>query len=953
MNLFGKSTILFLLVVSCICNSVHAQKLPTKSKFNHSKEDLYKLFADPESKYRPYVRWWWNGTRVDEKEIVRELDLMKMIGIGGVEINSIRYPGDIDTLGYAERPYLSDEWARSVRFAADACKERGLVCDMIGGSGWPFGGEFLPEDKQLQMLTVETVDIDGGSSGKTFSIGRDEILKRSNPPIMSANPNPRKEVVYLRLMPKKVSQFTEGVYLDKLASNENITFDVPAGEHVLYCFIMFKGYMDVIEGAPGARGPVLNHFDKSAVKYYLDLLSGKMNFNSPEMKGKIRAAFVDSFELEGANWNNTLLEEFEKRRGYSLIPYLPYVIRKIGHMGDPLEEKYGSEFSAQVTEDVINRVRNDFERLQIELFKDNFIDTLNEWCHSNGLQSRVQAYGRALHPLESAMYIDIPECETWMRDHMGKIMNDRDSYSGRAHSMANKFVASGSLLAGNGIVSCEEITNVVYIFNTTLEEIKVAGDMSNISGVNQSILHGFNYSPKEAPFPGWIKYGTYFSENNTWWPYLKNWLDYKARLSAVMQNSVQQADIAILPPLEDMWSTLGQQRDPFPRLWHPAYAHDLWENLHENGNGCDYVSEHILQQSTIKNGQLTFGPRSYKTLLLMEVESLDPQTAEKLYEFVSKGGKIVCIGMYPYKSVGLKDASQKSTAVKSVIDKIVSKYPNRFVRIDAPSSSVSLTKWYQDVQKDLALTPYVQIDNPDKFLTQNYYKAGDRDIFFFTNLSIERSQDVQVVFPDAAKGKQAWIWDPETGQRYLLPQQGLKQELHFGPAESKLIVFDKERKGEIYKTLAVESTDPVIVSGVWGVKAVHANKSMQEFQIDKLTDFNSLPFPWFRHFAGEIFYSIDVDIQNPETINVLDAGLTHLGVTELILNGEKIGVRWYGDRKFDVSGKLLPGKNKVTIKVTTLLGNYTKSLTDNRPAQRFAGVRDFRSIGLEGPIRLY
>jgi len=62
--------------------------------------------------------------------------------------------------------------------------------------------------------------------------------------------------------------------------------------------------------------------------------------------------------------------------------------------------------------------------------------------------------------------------------------------------------------------------------------------MSNISGVNQSILHGFNYSPQEAKFPGWIKYGTFFSENNTLWQYYPLWFEYKARLSAVLQNSI-------------------------------------------------------------------------------------------------------------------------------------------------------------------------------------------------------------------------------------------------------------------------------------------------------------------------------------------------------------------------------------------------------------------------------
>ena len=43
-------------------------------------------------------------------------------------------------------------------------KERGIICDMIVGSGWPFGGEFLTKEDQTQMVTIETIDLEGGES---------------------------------------------------------------------------------------------------------------------------------------------------------------------------------------------------------------------------------------------------------------------------------------------------------------------------------------------------------------------------------------------------------------------------------------------------------------------------------------------------------------------------------------------------------------------------------------------------------------------------------------------------------------------------------------------------------------------------------------------------------------------------------------------------------------------
>jgi len=305
------------------------------------------------------------------------------------------------------------------------------------------------------------------------------------------------------------------------------------------------------------------------------------------MGNYIRAMFCDSMELEGANWNDDLPDEFEKRRGYSLDPHLPFVLKKIGHMGNPLDEEYGIKFSAKVIEE-IKRVKLDFYQTRIELFKERFIDTFNDWCHKNNVQSRMQAYGRGMHPLEASMEIDIPECETWLFKDVGREYPDT-GLRGRAPRMCNKYVASGAALAGKKIVSCEEITNTAMAFMATLENIKIAGDQSNISGVNHSILHGFNYSPPEALFPGWIRYGAYFNEKNIWWPYFRKWADYKARISYLLQNATPQANVAILQPLVDLWLRHGPQRDPFPQKWHPEYQNNLWEVIHQNGGGCDYV----------------------------------------------------------------------------------------------------------------------------------------------------------------------------------------------------------------------------------------------------------------------------------------------------------------------------------------------------------------------------
>ena len=72
---------------------------------------LYDLFKDPPLTYHPYVRWWWNGNKVEAGELIRELRLLKEAGIGGVEINPVEFPSrsEGDDLGKPSLKWLSEE----------------------------------------------------------------------------------------------------------------------------------------------------------------------------------------------------------------------------------------------------------------------------------------------------------------------------------------------------------------------------------------------------------------------------------------------------------------------------------------------------------------------------------------------------------------------------------------------------------------------------------------------------------------------------------------------------------------------------------------------------------------------------------------------------------------------------------------------------------------------------
>ena len=70
--------------------------------------DYFALFRNTDAGYRPFVRWWWNGDKVQPEELIRELRLLKSVGIGGVEINPIKFPENTDDLGVKPLTWLSD-----------------------------------------------------------------------------------------------------------------------------------------------------------------------------------------------------------------------------------------------------------------------------------------------------------------------------------------------------------------------------------------------------------------------------------------------------------------------------------------------------------------------------------------------------------------------------------------------------------------------------------------------------------------------------------------------------------------------------------------------------------------------------------------------------------------------------------------------------------------------------
>ena len=526
---------------------------------------------------KPGTRWWWLGSAVDKENLKWSLSEYGKHGIGAVEITPIYGVQDNESNNI---PYLSDQWLDMLRYTQQQANKNGIELDMSTGTGWPFGGPWVPiEESASKMVFVDTL---------MSKEAADELVAKNM-------------ILALPLKDQKNSRFV----LQKAYPQNNGKIRVIA----LYCKY---GVMKGKRAAPGGEGLVIDHFDKQAVANYLKHIEQAFERTRTPYP---HTFFNDSYEVEAGTWTPTLLNEFEKRRGYKLEDHLPELIA----------------YEPQVL--------SDYRETLGDLLLENFTRQWTAWAHRHGAITRNQAHGSPANLIDCYAAVDIPEIEGFglsnfgikgLRQDPGKTRKNDSDFS------MLKYAPSAAHICGKSYTSSETFTWLTEHFRTSLSQLKPDIDLMFCAGVNHMYFHGTCYSPKDDEWPGWKFYASIdMSPTNSIWRDAPYFMDYVTRCQSFLQMGQPDNDFLVYLPVRDMWKkNTGKLLMQFSIHAMGQLAPEFIKSIlaiDKAGYDCDYISDQLLTKVR-KEGNLlvTNGGTTYKALIIPTGTTLTPQLKKEL-----------------------------------------------------------------------------------------------------------------------------------------------------------------------------------------------------------------------------------------------------------------------------------------------------------------------------------
>ena len=874
----------------------------------------------PSTESKAGTRWWWMGSAVDKENLQWSISEYAKHGIGALEITPIY---GVQGLQDRNIEYLSDKWFEMLRYTMEQCERNGIELDMATGTGWPFGGPWVPlkesackavfVEREFTGDEVKNLDLSVPEKERKNAFLEKVMLYADGQTIdVTAFVNAKDGTLSLNasqastLRSQASTLDSRASTLDSRASTLRSATSGDASlaqnaqlKKVIALYIKY-GVMKVKRPSAGGEGLVVDHFDKTAVAHYLKHISDAFDRTHTPYP---HTFFNDSYEVEAATWTPLLLKEFEQRRGYRLEDHFPELLSSVQKSATSDNAK-----AAQHSTLTPQQILSDYRETLGDLLLENFTEQWTAWAHAHGAITRNQAHGSPANLIDCYAAVDIPEIEGFGLSDLGINGLRKDPGNTRKndsdYSMF-KYAPSAAHVCGKPYTSSETFTWLTEHFRTSLSQLKPDLDLMFCAGVNHMFFHGTNYSPKDDEWPGWKFYASIdMSPTNSIWRDAPYFMEYVERCQSFLQWGQPDNDFLVYLPVRDMWKkNTGKLLMQFSIHAMGKLAPEFIQSilaLDRAGFDCDYISDRLLMTTTCKDGLL-----------------------------VTAGGTV-------YKGLIIPGSGELPAALRQHLDQLKAQGARILYGIDEQQMG--------------------QVARPEEMKTQLGLKAIRRKNasgyhYFMANLS---PNDVHQQVRLAVPFKRAVWFNPLTGEIREASFSNQSVDICLRSGESMILQTYSEAQALTgQRAVKQESYNDIVLDGPWTLSFTEeAPKVDKTYQLPKLQTWETLD-EQTQVTMGTGVYTTKFRMskkEDPKGPWMIDLGDVRESA-RVYVNGTFIGCAWSVPFVLETKGTLKAGENEVRIEVTNLPANRIADL--DRRGVKWRKMEDINVVNINYKKTLY
>ena len=493
--------------------------------------DPENVFRNPPGEAKPGVWWHWMGSNVSREGITRDLEAFKDAGIASATIFGMAdvctpWAGHIENSPNDGLLAFTAPWWKLVRHAAAEGKRLDVDVGIHNCPGYTStGGPWITPDLAMQQIFHSRVDVEGGKAfsdvlPKPAIDPRGDILfpmvnKETGAvekPIVEGRKSYWRDIAVLAVPADGTIGKDRIIDLTKqMDSSGSLRWSPPdAGKWSIYRFGHTTMGALTQPNQWEIMGLECDKMSEKAVTVHLQHVLGELKSHLGPLVGTgLQHMLLDSYEAGTPSWTPLMPQEFQQRRGYSLLEFLPVFAGRV------------------VADDAATaKFRADFDRTIADLYRDVLFKTMARMLGEANLRFVCEPYGGPFHTGEVAPYVHRVMTEFWSADRFNATVQDGIMVAGE-----NKL---------HNILEAEAFTGAPdkCAWIETPGWLKTVGDEAYLAGINRFILHTNPHQPWDDRFkPGMTmgQWGTHFGRTQTWWEPGKAWLAYLARCQALLQ----------------------------------------------------------------------------------------------------------------------------------------------------------------------------------------------------------------------------------------------------------------------------------------------------------------------------------------------------------------------------------------------------------------------------------